>query len=252
MELSFASTLLITLLFFIVALLYSSVGHGGASGYLAVLSFFVVSTAEMSTTALILNLVVAGTASVAFLRAKHFSMRLTLPFILTSIPTAFLGGWINVSHRVYGILLAMVLLLAASRLMMKLETVERAAEDYPPPRQSIALPVGGLIGLVSGIVGVGGGIFLSPLIMLMGWANAKRTAATSAVFILINSLAGLGGRAVHGSLGGVDLVTFMLAAFVGGILGSRLGALRFSNLLLRRLLAVVLLIAAVKLFVTSL
>lgn len=233
----------------IVAALYSSVGHGGASGYLAILSLFAVPPAGMSTTALILNIVVSGIGFVSFLRAKHFEFRLAWPFLLLSVPAAFIGGLIHVSDRTYLILLAVVLLVAAYRLARNSNRVFDS--DGPKSlRLSIALPVGGGIGLISGIVGVGGGIFLSPIMILKRWADPKQTAAVSAFFILVNSVAGIGGRFVRESLQSGPMVYFLVVAIVGGLCGSYIGANKITGLVLRRVLSVVLIVASGKLILT--
>ena len=251
MELSVVSIILIVPLFFVVAFLYSSVGHGGASGYLAVLSFFAASSLEMSTTALLLNIIVAGIASVTFMRAHHFSSKLAFPFIISSIPMAFLGGMLNISRTLYGLLLAFVLALAAIRLAIEFDSTRGNEQEISSPQIPVALFAGAVIGLLSGIVGVGGGIFLSPLIMLMRWGTAKQTAAVSAVFIVVNSIAGILGRSLNHSLAVGNLLPFLLVTIIGGYIGSRFGAQRFSNLVLRRLLAIVLVIAAAKLFLIA-
>jgi uncharacterized membrane protein YfcA len=232
-----------------VAFLYSSVGHGGASGYLAVLSLFSFGQREMSSTALTMNIIVAGIAFFAYFRAGHFSLKLILPFLLTSIPLAFVGGSIALPAGSYDALLAAALLVAALRLSLNIESGTRdAARDTPPPL-AVALPVGGGIGLLSGIVGIGGGIFLSPLLLLLRWADPKRTAAASACFILLNSLAGIAARLWQGTFSTGLLLPLLAAALAGGMAGSWLGSKKFSGLTLRRLLAVVLLLAAVKLVV---
>lgn len=232
-----------------MAVLYSSVGHGGASGYLAVLSFILVSPAEMSTTALLLNLLVAGMAVISFFRAGHLSFQLAWPFVVSSVPTAFAGGLLRVSDQTYFLLLAPVLVVAAFRLMIS-PTLPKSEIPTQRPRLSVAVPSGAGIGLLSGIVGVGGGIFLSPLLLLMKWADPKQTSAVSALFIVVNSLAGLGGRLARGALEGGLLLPLIVAAFFGGLVGSHFGATRFSAYTLRRLLAIVLLVAALKLVYT--
>ncbi|MBM4169739.1 MAG: sulfite exporter TauE/SafE family protein [Ignavibacteria bacterium] len=242
--------LILSILVLVVALLYSSVGHGGASGYLAVLSFFVIAPAVMSSTALLLNVLVAGMGSYAFYRAGHFSFRLTWPFVVTSVPAAFIGGLISVSEKAYFFLLAVILLIAAYRMVIVVNG-SAPEPDGSRTRLAVAWPVGGGIGLLSGIVGVGGGIFLSPLMILRKWAGAKQTAAVSAVFIVVNSMAGLGGRLVRGGLEFGSLWPLVVAAFAGGWVGSHLGARRFSSLTLRRLLAVVLVIASGKLLLKT-
>ena len=241
-------SLALLVLIFLVAMLYASVGHGGASGYLAAMSLVGgYSPAAMSTSALLLNLVVAGTAWLTFWRAGHGSWSLLWPFVVSSVPAAFIGGWLPISAQTYRWLLAACLLMAAARLCLP----PPQDDEHPnSPPLAVALPVGGLIGVISGIVGVGGGIFLSPLMVLLRWADVKRTAAVSAAFIVVNSLAGLAGRLVAGRLLIGSLVLLVIAALTGGIVGSRLGANHFSGIGLRRLLAVVLVVAAVKLLVT--
>jgi uncharacterized membrane protein YfcA len=245
--------IILSFLFFAVALLYSSVGHGGASGYLAVASFFAFDAHTMSTTALVLNVVVAGIASIAFYRADHFSWKLLLPFILASLPMAFAGGALRISSATYNLMLAGVLLITSVRLAWEFNIVRSDTQPLRAPQWPVALIVGGLIGLLSGIVGVGGGIFLSPVILLAGWADPKRTAAASAVFIVVNSVAGLLGRAAQDLLTlQIDMLPLLGAAIAGGFVGSQLGAWKFSNTVLRRLLAVVLVVAAGKLLLASL
>lgn len=234
---------------FLVALVYSSVGHGGASGYLAVLTLFSFPHEQMAASALVLNLLVASTAWRSFSRAGHFSWRLTGPFIWTSIPAAFLGGLIKVPPPVYALLLGGVLMFAAFRLFFD-RPLGDVGTDIHLPRLFIPAALGLGIGILSGMVGVGGGIFLSPLLVLLRWAPPKVTSASSAFFIFANSLAGLLGRWVRKGFviePSLILIPIVAAAFLGGIVGSRLGANHFSGQWLKRILALVLLIAAFKL-----
>ncbi len=233
---------LLALSIFVVAFLYASVGHGGASGYLAILSLWAIPAQQMAASALVLNLLVSGVALASFAKAGHFSWRLTWPFALASVPFAWLGGWLQVAPQAYDWLLSLVLFVAAWRLWIKFP----AASVVGRPKLVVALPAGAGIGMLSGIVGVGGGIFLSPLIVLKRWADPKRAAAASTLFILVNSAAGLLGRAGRGVLAGGPLIGLILPAVLGGAVGSRLGANHFSGMVLRRLLAAVLIIAALK------
>ena len=232
-------------LIFLVALAYASVGHGGASGYLAVLALFGFSPSSMAPSALALNLLVSATAFWAYSRAGYFVPRLFWPFAAASVPMAFLGGLLEIPVRIYSWLLAAALLFAAVRIT--LEGLRSAEETLVrPPRLGIALPVGAGIGFLSGVVGVGGGIFLSPILLLMRWADAKRTSAASAAFIWVNSAAGLYGHITRKGLDAAELWPMVLAAFLGGIIGAQIGARRLSSAALRFALAGVLIVAAFK------
>lgn len=239
------ATLLIIVAFFAVAVLYSSVGHGGASGYLAVMALLSVAPEITRPTSLILNLFVASIGTIQFYRAGYFSWRIFLPFAAASIPMAYLGGRIQLPTDLHKIVLGVVLMLAAVRLAIKLKSDDKV-RDAPIVA---CLLIGAVIGLLSGLVGVGGGIFLTPILLLMRWAEARVAAGVSVLFILVNSAAGLLGQYQNGKLTTLpDEVWFWIAAAVaGGIIGSTLGSRRFNSITLRRVLAVVLLFAGVKL-----
>src|SRR5436190_2977000 len=236
--------ILIILAIFVVAVLYSSVGHGGASGYLAVMAFLGVMPEVTRPTALVLNLFVASIAAFQFYRSGFFSWSLFWPFALTSIPFAFIGGMIKLPTNVYKIVLGLVLLFAAFRLAWKFASDNN---DVQAPKIWMALIIGAAIGLLSGLVGVGGGIFLTPILLLMHWSETKTAAGISAVFILVNSASGLAGNYQHVSVLPQNVWFWIAAAVAGGIVGSLLGAKKFDSLTIRRLLAAVLLFAAVKL-----
>ena len=235
--------LLIIAAIFVVAVLYSSVGHGGASGYLAVMAFLSVAPTVTRPTALVLNLFVASIGAFQFYRAGHFSWKIFWPFAVTSIPFAFLGGMISLPTNVYRIMLGLVLLFAALRLAWRFSK----DVDAVPPKIWIALICGAAMGSLSGLVGVGGGIFLTPLLLLMNWSETKTAAGVSALFILVNSASGLLGNYRQVSLLPPEVWYWIAAAIAGGILGSLLGSHKFNSLMLRRVLAGVLLFAAVKL-----
>lgn len=240
------SDVLLVAFAFLIAFIYASVGHGGASGYLALLSFFAFPHRQIASSALCLNVLVAGIAFYLFAKNGHFSWALVWPFTVSSVPAAFLGGMVRVGPDVYSMLLGMVLIYAAWRLFFSLEPAA-GAPVHLPPRLPAAV-IGFAIGLLSGIVGVGGGIFLSPLLLLLGWCGAKPAAAASAFFILVNSLAGVAGRVSAGNFEGNSfLAALLIAAALGGQAGARLGARNFSPLWLRRILAAVLVLASVKL-----
>ena len=229
---------------FAVAVLYSSVGHGGASGYLAVMALFAISPALTRPTALVLNLFVASIGTVQFYRAGHFSWRNFWPFAITSIPFSFIGGMIVLPTNAYKIVLGLVLLFAAFRLAWKFT---REDEPFKNPRLRVALLLGAGIGLLSGLVGVGGGIFLTPILLLRNWSETKTAAGVSALFILVNSASGLAGNYSQVALLPPNAWLWVTAAIAGGIVGSTLGARRLDSLLLRRVLAGVLLFAGIKL-----
>lgn len=235
---------MLTALIGLAALLYSSVGHAGASGYLAAMTLCGTASVALKPTALALNLLVASLGSYKFCRAGHFRWRLLWPFALTSVPAAFLGGAMKLSDPVYRRLLGAALVLAALRLI--LPSKEAAAEPPPPPVPA-ALAWGSVMGFASGLIGVGGGIFLSPLLLLAGWAGMRRTAAVSVVFILINSAAGLAGHLASLQSIPREAGAWAAAAFVGGLVGSELGSRRLPPDWLKRLLAAVLAVAAAKL-----
>jgi uncharacterized protein len=228
---------------FLVALLYSSVGHAGASGYIAVMTLFGLSPQVIKPTALALNILVASLGSWQFYRARHFSWSLFWPFALLSVPLAFVGGYLNLPTRVFKVLVGIVLLFSAVRLLVRPPSDQLAT----PPSRPVALSVGAGLGLLSGLTGTGGGIFLTPLLLLMRWARTKTAAATSAFFILVNSLAGLLGNVSSTKSLPIPAAGLAVAALVGGGVGSYLGSRRFSHVAIKRLLALVLLIAGTKL-----
>jgi uncharacterized membrane protein YfcA len=229
----------------LVAFLYSSVGHGGASGYLGLMVLFGIDVALMKPSALILNLFVSSIAFISFYRAGHFRLRLLLPFIVTSIPLAFLGATLEVSPELYKKIRGVCLFIAALRIVIRTGgNGERLKLSIP-----IALAAGALIGFFSGMIGIGGGIILSPLLLLTRWGGMKETAAASAAFIFLNSLAGLSGHIVAGMEVSPRIILWIVAVVAGGLLGSWTGGFRLSATQLKYLITVVLLIASIKLFV---
>ena len=232
---------------FLIAFLYSSVGHAGASGYIAVMSLFSITPAVIKPTALILNIVVASIGTWQFWRAGHFSWPVFWPFAILSIPFTFLGGYLNLPTHIFKILVGMILLWSAVRF------IYRPAEDtvIGEPARSMAISFGAGLGLLSGFTGTGGGIFLTPLLLYKQWATAKRAAAVSAMFILANSISGLLGQISRTK--SVPLFAFGLAiaALVGGTAGSYLGSKHFAPVTIKRLLAIVLLIAGTKLILAG-
>lgn len=231
----------------LVAALYGSVGHGGASGYMALLVLAGLAADRVAFPALALNLIVAGLAAWQFRRAGHFSWRLFWPFAAASIPLAALGGALRLPADAYKIVLGLALLAASGRFLLMTREVAGSSQPVLIP---LALGIGAVLGFVSGMVGVGGGIFLSPMLLLFGWADAKQTAAVSALFIWVNSLSGLAARVVSGRAEWGLVAPLAAAVLVGGVLGSWLGAHRLPRIVLQRLTGGVLLIAGAKMLWT--
>jgi uncharacterized protein len=228
---------------FVIAVLYSSVGHAGASGYIAVMSLLSVAPAEIKPIALALNILVASIGSWQFWRAGHFSWGLFWPFALLSVPFAFLGGYLNLPTQVFKVIVGVVLLVSAMQFL-----VRPPAEAEPhPPAKPLAMGVGAGLGLLSGMTGTGGGIFLTPLLIFLRWAKTRTASAVSALFILMNSIAGLLGNFSATQTFPRFGFSLLVAAGVGGAIGSYFGSWRLEPLVIKRLLAVVLVIAGLKL-----
>lgn len=241
----FETLVMLALAMGLAAALYSSVGHGGASAYLAIMALVGTAPATMRPTALALNLVVSAIALANYSRAGHFDRRLFLTVAIPAIPFAFIGGMTQLPDHLYRPVVGIILLLAAIQFAWKPDrTVSQS------PRTLVLIAAGGTLGLLAGLTGTGGGIFLSPLLLITGWARPRTTAAVAAAFIFVNSLAGLAGNV--STLGELPsgLGWLALAVGVGGLIGSRLGAVLVSRTMLMRLLALVLVIAGGKLLFT--
>jgi hypothetical protein len=225
---------------------YAAVGHGGASAYLAAMALAGMAPQDMRPVALLLNILVASLATWKFYRAGHFSWRLFWPFAAVSVPFAYVGGAISLPGQAYKALVGLVLLYAAWQLWRS----GRGGEEMRPVREPplpAAMAIGAAMGLLAGLTGVGGGIFLSPLLLMLGWARTKQTSAVAAPFILVNSAAGLTAVFIAGNASLPGYVAFLApAVFVGGWLGAEYGSRRFANPLVRRVLAVVLAAAGAK------
>ena len=237
----------LTLGILVIAFLYSSVGHAGASGYIAVMSLFALAPAVIKPTALVLNILVASIGTWQFYRAGHFSWRLFWPFAVLAIPMAFVGGYVNLPTHAFKVLVGIVLLFSALRFLW------RPSEDVVArePSRPAAISIGAGMGLLAGLTGTGGGIFLTPLLLFMRWARTKNAAAVSALFILVNSVAGLLGNLSSTKRFPTFAIMLAVAAVVGGTAGSYFGSSRFPHTTIKRLLAVVLLIAGTKLIFTQ-
>jgi uncharacterized membrane protein YfcA len=230
----------------ITAFLYSSVGHAGASGYIAVMTIFGLSPSVIKPAALTLNILVAAITTWQFWRAGHFSWKLFWPFAILSIPTAFLGGYINLPTHIFKIVVGLVLLYSAARFMLE----KKGEVDPREPSKPLAIAVGGGLGLLSGLTGTGGGIFLTPLMIFLRWARTKTASAVSALFILVNSISGLLGNISSTRQLPLFALPLAIAAVTGGIVGSYLGSRHFAPEFIKKLLAVVLTIAGIKLILT--
>ena len=242
------SFILFYILLFFVAFLYSSVGHGGASGYLALMAIFSITPDVMKPTALLLNLFVSLTSFIQFYRGKHFNWKIFLPFAITSVPMAYLGGWIGLKDDLYKKMLGILLLIPIARFLF---FANIKVEELKKSNFYLSMLIGAAIGFLSGLVGIGGGIILSPVLLLLKWPDMKQTAAISALFIFVNSLSGLTGQLTKGINFSNDMFLYVAIAFAGGICGAYFGSLKFRQTILKNLLAVVLLVAAWKLLFTN-
>jgi len=236
--------LLIAFSLLVIGFLYSSVGHGGASGYIALLSLFGVMPAQYKSLILILNIIVAGLAFIQYYRARFFKWSLCWPFIIASIPFAFLGSKIPVNDDYYNFFLGIALIFPIIRLIGFFPSDKKENKALP---LSAAIIIGAIIGFVSGVLSIGGGIFLSPVIILFAWGNAKEAAAVSALFIVLNSVSGLLGSLDKPILMDESSLSWFVAIVTGGIAGSYFGSHRFQNKTVQYVLAAVLTIACVKL-----
>jgi hypothetical protein len=237
--------MLLGVFFFLAAVMYSSVGHAGASAYLAVMALFGTAQSEMKPTALTLNVLVASIATVRFARVGYFSWRLFWPFALGSVPFAFVGGAITLDTRVYQYVVGVALAYAAVRMWREAADARASAVVSDPP-VPVAVACGATIGFLSGATGVGGGVFLSPVVLLARWASPKATAAVSSAFILANSVSGLAGNLTSLASLPNGIGVWLACAGVGGAIGSGLGSTRFASSTVRRMLGVVLALAAAK------
>jgi uncharacterized membrane protein YfcA len=236
---------IIAVLMGLAAALYSTVGHGGASAYLAIMALFAVAPETMRPTALALNLVVAGLGSWRYWRAGQTNLKLLLLFAAAAVPAAFVGGGIKIAPEIYRPLVGLLLWLAALRLFW--QPSHLAGRELRPVPAAVALPVGALLGLLAGLTGTGGGIFLSPLIILFGWEDARRTSGVVAGFILLNSIAGLAGNVASMHALPPELPIFVVAVVLGAIAGTWLGIARLPKPRLLQGLGLVLVIAGAKL-----
>lgn len=238
------SIILFYVLLFLVAFLYASVGHGGASGYLALMVIYNISPEVLKPTALLLNLFVSLTSFIQFYRGKHFNWKIFLPFAIASVPMAFVGGLITVETVLYKKLLGLLLIIPIIRFLFFKNI---SIQDLKRSSFILSLLIGAIIGFLSGLIGIGGGIILSPVLLLLKWTNMKQAAAISALFIFVNSLSGLAGQLTKGIHFNPEMYVYVIVAFTGGLCGAYFGSIRFNQSMLKYLLALVLMIADYKL-----
>lgn len=231
------------LLILAAAVLYSSVGHGGASGYLAAMGLYGLAPAFMKPAALTMNIAVSGLVWWRLYRSGRFNPGLFVPFALASVPLAFVGGAVKVHDATYFLIVGIALWIAGFRMFQHPQ--DAPATGTPPVWASLA--IGGTLGFLSGLTGVGGGIFLSPVLLFLGWTSMRENAAIAAAFIFVNSVAGLAGHFTSGAAFPAGMPPLVAAAFLGGIIGSELAVRRLSPPVLKRLLGMVLFIAGAKL-----
>ena len=232
----------------LMAVLYSSVGHGGASGYLAAMALWGLLPEEMRPAALLMNIVVTSWLLFRFQPYKLMPYKLFWPLVIASTPLAFIGGVIKIDAEAYRLLVGVMLLLAAVRMLM----INKAAESIQQPTMIAVLLVGAILGFSAGLTGIGGGVFLSPILLIFGWCSIRQSTAVAAGFILLNSIGGLAGYIVSDQSWPIGAGWLVIAALAGCLFGGELAAHRASSLTLQKLLAAVLAIAAVKMVVTAL
>ncbi|MBI4549505.1 MAG: sulfite exporter TauE/SafE family protein [Candidatus Omnitrophica bacterium] len=242
----------VPLVFFWIAFFYSMVGFGGGSSYLAVLVLAGLSYQSVPALALVCNLVVAGTGFFNYRRQGHFVPSLIFPFLVLSVPLAYAGGRISVGRELFTVLLGLSLFAAGVRMMLNEKPAEGAAPLSARMRWAAGLAAGGSFGFLSGLVGIGGGVFLSPFLLLMKWADAKQAACAASLFITLNSAAGLAGQLGKGQADFSGLAALAASVFFGGLAGSRLGAGPVPKPLLTRLLAGLVIFVSVKLLLRGL
>lgn len=238
---------LFLILLFAVAFLYAAVGHGGASGYLALMALFGMAPLTMKSSALIMNICVSLVSFIHYYRGNHFSWKLFIPFAIASVPASFLGALVTVDADMYKKILGVLLIFPVLRLF---GVFGKENEEIRKMNTVIAIVIGISIGFLSGMIGIGGGIILSPVILLFHWARMKETAAVSALFIFVNSISGFTGLLYKGVNIDNNVYLWITITLAGGFAGAYLGSVKMQNPLLKKILGFVLLLASVKLLVT--
>jgi len=230
-----------------MAMLYSSVGHGGASGYLAAMALFGLAPEVMKPAALTMNLFVASLVLIRLYRAHYFSWQIFLPIAMASMPMAFWGGMLSPDESTFQYIVGTALLLASLTFFVRIDHEQECVK----PTFSVSIPVGGVLGFISGLSGVGGGIYLSPLLLWLRWTQMRTNAAIAAAFILVNSAAGLAGHMITVNSWPIDIGWYVIAALIGAVVGSELAVRRLAPPMLRQLLGIVLVVAGAKMLLTA-
>ncbi|MBF8965287.1 sulfite exporter TauE/SafE family protein [Pontibacter sp. FD36] len=235
--------------FFVIAFVYASVGFGGGSSYLAVLAMYSLPFQEIRLIALLCNVVVVTGGTLLFIRHGQVNWKKIIPLVLVSVPMAFLGASLRLEQETFFVLLGCSLLTAAVLLWRQNRSIPEQVDAHPTQanytRDGL---LGGSLGLLSGMVGIGGGIFLAPLLNLIRWDNARRIAATASLFILVNSISGIAGQLTHlpASIDWNRILLLGIAVLAGGQLGSRIAIARFNPLVIRRMTAVLIFVAGIE------
>lgn len=238
-------------LFGLIAVLYSSVGHAGASGYLAIMALLSFAPETIKPTSLILNIVVAGIASYKYLKADLFDKRIFFPVIISSLPMAFLGGYITLNPKYFKLVAGCFLFLASIMILVRQFTKTKDEQAIKEMPTILGISIGAVIGLFSGLIGIGGGVFLSPIIISANWTTVKKASGVAAMFILINSIAGISGHLVGLNKFDHYIIIWIVAVLLGGIFGSHLGTVRLNNKIIIFCLFLVLLTAGLKFLLVS-
>lgn len=238
--------------FFLIAFLYSIVGFGGGSSYLAVLALTGIPHREIPVIALFCNIIVAAGGFWYFYRAGHLRWKIILPFVVLSIPMAYVGGRLELSRELFRLLLGFSLLVASIRMFISSKKFDAPVGVSLKKAWCVGIPVGGTLGFLSGLVGIGGGIFLSPILILLRWANAKEAACAASLFITVNSISGLAGHWGKGATNFQIVFPLAIAVFLGGQLGAQFGARKVSNVRLEQILAAFIFYVSVRLIGASL
>jgi uncharacterized membrane protein YfcA len=232
-------------LFLLIAVVYSSVGHAGSSGYLAIMALLSFAPETIKPTSLILNIVVATIASYKYIKANYFDKRIFLILIVTSLPTAFIGGYLTISPKYFKLVAGLFLILASGLLLFREYSKKNNSELVKMPIKW-GLAIGSIIGIISGLIGVGGGIFLSPIIITAKWTNVKNASGIAALFILLNSISGLAGHLTAINQVDSNIIYWIIAVIIGGLTGSYLGTVKLQNKIIIAGLFIVLLTAGLK------